>query len=81
MLAFQEQAQYGRTAGIKLGEYNVEALAAAFCCKGYRITTADQLGQVLREALQQSVPGLIDIPIDYSENLKRMQNVHRDFIH
>jgi hypothetical protein len=24
---------------------------------------------------------LIDIPIDYSDNLKLMQNVHQDFIH
>ncbi len=42
---------------------------------------ADQLGPVLREALQQSVPVLIDIPIDYSQNLKLMQDVHQDFIH
>ncbi len=56
MVAFQEQAHYGRTA-------------------------ADQLGPVLREALQQSVPVLIDIPIDYSQNIKLMQDVHQDFIH
>ena len=29
----------------------------------------------------QSVPVLIDIPIDYSQNLQLMQNVHQDFIH
>ena len=56
MVAFQEQAHYGCTAGV-------------------------QLGPVLREALQQSVPVLIDIPIDYSQNFKLMQDVHQDFIH
>ena len=81
MVAFQEEAHYGRTAGVQLGTYNVEALAEAFGCKGYRITAADQLGPVLREALQQSVPVLIDIPIDYSQNLKLMQDVHQDFSH
>lgn len=81
MVAFQEQAHYGRTAGVQLGHYNVEAFAEAFGCKGYRITAADQLGPVLREALQQSVPVLIDIPIDYSQNFKLMQDVHQDFIH
>ena len=81
MVAFQEQAHYGRTAGVQLGSYNVVAFAEAFGCKGYQITSADQLGPVLREALQQSVPVLIDIPIDYSQNLKLMQNVHQDFIH
>ena len=81
MVAFQEQAHYGSTAGVQLGYYNVEAFAEAFGCKAYRITSADQLGPVLREALQQAVPVLIDIPIDYSQNLKLMQDVHQDFIH
>jgi len=27
------------------------------------------------------VPVLIDIPIDYSQNFKLMQDVHQDFIH
>jgi len=81
MVEFQEQAHYGRNAGVKLGHYDVEAFAAAFGCKGYRITNADQLGPVLRKALQADCPVLIDIPIDYSNNLKLMQNVHQDFIH
>ena len=81
MVEFQEQAHYGRIAGVKLGHYDVEAFAAAFGCKGYRISSADQLGPVLREALQADGPVLIDIPIDYSDNLKLMQNVHQDFIH
>jgi len=53
----------------------------AFGCKGYRIASADQLGPILREALQQTLPVLIDIPIDYSQNLKLMQDVYQDFIH
>ena len=81
MVAFQEQAHYGRSAGVQLGPYDVEALAAAFGCKGYRISEADQLGPVLRDALQHSTPVLIDIPIDYSQNLKLMQDVHQHFIH
>jgi acetolactate synthase-1/2/3 large subunit len=81
MVSFQEQAHYGRTAGVQLGEYDVVGFAEAFGCKGYRIASADQLGLVLREALQQTVPVLIDIPIDYSHNLKLMQDVHQDFIH
>jgi len=67
--------------GCNCGSYNVVAFAEAFGCKGYQISSVDQLGPVLREALQQSVPVLIDIPIDYSQNLKLMQSVHQDFIH
>ena len=81
MVSFQEQAHYGRTAGVQLGQYDVVAFAQAFGCQGYCISSADQLAPVLREALQQTVPVLIEIPIDYSQNLKLMQNVHQDFIH
>lgn len=59
----------------------VVGFAEAFGCIGYRIANADQLGPVLREALQQEVPVLIDIPIDYSQNFKLMQDVHQDFVH
>jgi acetolactate synthase-1/2/3 large subunit len=81
MVAFQENAHYGRTAGVDLGDYDVVGFAEAFGCKGYKITNADQLGPALREALQKEVPVLIDIPIDYSQNFKLMQDVHQDFVH
>ena len=55
--------------------------AEAFGCRGYDISAADALGPVLQEALQQTVPVLINIPIDYSDNIKLMQNVHQQFIH
>ena len=79
MVACQEQAPYGRPAGVELGEYNVDGFAKALGCKGDRIATTDQLGPVLREALQQTLPVLIDIPIAYSQNFRLMQDVHRDF--
>ena len=81
MVAFQEQAHYGRTAGVQLGAYDVVKFAEAFGCKGYSINKADELAQTLREALNQTVPALIHIPIDYSDNLELMQHVHQSFIH
>ncbi len=81
MVEFQEQAHYGRVSGIELGHYDVVKFAEAFGCRGYDINAADSLGPVLQEALQQTVPVLINIPIDYSDNIKLMQNVHQQFIH
>lgn len=81
MVSFQEVARYGRTAGVALGDYDVVAYAQSFGCKGYRIAKAEELGPILREALLSPVPVLIDIPIDYTENIKLMQNVRQDFIH
>lgn len=73
---------------MELGEYIVVGFVEAIGCKskplaskGYRIAGADELGPILPEALQQTLPVLMDIPIDYCQNLKLMQDVYQDFIH
>ena len=81
MVEFQEQAHYGRVSGIQLGDYDVVKFAEAFGAKGYTINHADELGPVLRDALRQPVPALINVPVDYAENIRLMQNVHQQFIH
>ena len=81
MVEFQEQAHYGRVSGINLGYYNAAAFAESLGCKGYTIRDAEELHDVLQDALQQTVPAVIQIPIDYSDNIKLMQNVHQSFIH
>ena len=81
MVSFQEQAHYGRVSGIKLGHYDAVKFAESFGCKGYTISDAEDLHGVLQEALQQTVPAVIQIPIDYSDNMQLMQNVHQTFIH
>lgn len=82
MVAFQEEAHYGgRTAGIQLGRINTVAFAEAFGCKGIQITKAEELGPALCEALESPVPVLINIPIDYSENLALMEDVHESAVH
>ena len=81
MVEFQEQAHYGRVSGIQLGNYDVVKFAEAFGAKGYTINHADELRPVLRDALRQPVPALINVPVDYSDNIRLMQNVHQQFIH
>ncbi|CAN5535179.1 acetolactate synthase AlsS [soil metagenome] len=82
MVAFQEEAHYsGRTAGITLGQIDVVAFAESFGCKGIQISHPDELAPALREALASPVPVLINIPIDYSDNLKLMHEVHQAAIH
>ena len=81
MVEFQEQAHYGRVSGIELGHYDVVKFAESFGCRGYDVKSADSLGSVLQEALKQTVPVLINIPIDYSENIKLMKDIPQEFIH
>ncbi|HVE15247.1 MAG TPA: thiamine pyrophosphate-dependent enzyme, partial [Chthoniobacterales bacterium] len=82
MVSFQEAAHYGgRTAGVQLGRIDIVSLAAAFGCKGVQITHPDELAPALREGLASPVPFLINIPIDYSENLGLMQQIHQSVVH
>ncbi|NJL84453.1 MAG: acetolactate synthase large subunit, partial [Chloroflexaceae bacterium] len=41
--------------------------------KGYRVEAAEQLIPILKTALEQDVPTVIDCPVDYSENLRLSQ--------
>jgi len=80
MVAFQEQAHYGETAGIKLGSYDPVKFAEAFGCKGYSVKSADELPGIFEEAFKSDVPVLIHVPVDYSLNERLMQNVIQSFI-
>lgn len=80
MVAFQEQAHYGETAGIKLGSYDVVKFAESFGCKGYSVKSADDLPKIFDEAFKSPVPVLIHVPVDYSVNERLMQDVVQSFI-
>ena len=80
MVAFQEQAHYGETAGIQLGKYDLVKFAEAFGCKGYSIQSADELPVVFEEAFKSNVPVLIHVPVDYSLNERLMQNVIQSYV-
>lgn len=81
MVSFQEAAHYaGDTAGVELGYYDVKAYAESFGCKGYTIKSADEIAGVFQEAIGSEVPVLIHIPIDYSHNMRLMQDVIQSFV-
>ncbi len=80
MVAFQEQAHYGETVGVELGTYDVVKMAESYGCKGYDVRSADELAAILDEAFKSDVPVLINVPVDYSQNLRLMQDVVQQFI-
>jgi len=80
MVAFQEQAHYGETAGVQLGSYDPVKFAESFGCKGYSVKSADELLGIFDQAFKSDVPVLIHVPVDYSLNERLMQNVIQSFI-
>ena len=72
MVAFQQDMKYGRTSGVQLGDYDVVGYARSFGASGHRVTSRDQLADVLRTALAEPGPSLVDIPVDYSRNREEL---------
>lgn len=80
MVAFQEVAHYGESAGVELGTYDVVKLAESFGCKGYSVKSPDELPGIFQEAFKAEVPVLIHVQVDYSLNERLMQDVIQSFI-
>ncbi|MHA7652442.1 acetolactate synthase AlsS [Mycobacterium sp. ML4] len=78
MVGFQEELKYGRRSGVQLGEYDVVCYARAFGARGYRASTLDEFSSVLRQALSEPGPSLIDVPVDYSHNVDLAAHLHDD---
>jgi len=80
MVAFQQQNKYGRHSGVDFGPVDIVKYAEAFGATGFRVDHPDQFAATLRRAMETPGPVLIDIPVDYAENVKLGQALHRDVI-
>jgi len=69
LIEWKQQIHYGRSAFIKFGNPDFVKLAESMGLKGYRVTSAMDLIPILKEALEQNVPAVIDCPVDYRENM------------
>jgi acetolactate synthase-1/2/3 large subunit len=58
----------------KLRESNISSVSLA---KRIWISSDDELLPVLKDALNQKVPAIVDCPVDYSENLRLTEKLGR----
>ena len=80
MVEFQEEMKYGRSSGVDFGPVDFVKYAESFGAKGYRATSKEEFASLLQEALVQAVDGpvLIDVPIDYKDNIKLGETILPD---
>ncbi|WEV44555.1 acetolactate synthase AlsS [Streptococcaceae bacterium ESL0687] len=69
MVEFQEVMKYGRSSGVDLGPVDFVKYAEAFGAQGIRVNSKSELDQVLASIDSTKGPVVIDIPIDYSDNI------------
>jgi acetolactate synthase-1/2/3 large subunit len=70
LIQWKQQTHLGRESGVTFGNPDFVELARAFGAKGYRVESARQLGPILAEALAQTGPSIVDVPVDYRENTR-----------
>src|SRR5580658_8428171 len=77
MVAVQERAKYGRLSGVNFGPVDVVKYAEAFGATGLLISAPEQIAPQLRRAFETPGPVLIGINVDYSDNHKLFEKVHK----
>ena len=70
LVEWNQQRRFGRSFGVHFSNPDFVRYAQSFGIPAYRVTNANRLPDILREALAQDLPSIVAIPIDYRENLK-----------
>jgi acetolactate synthase-1/2/3 large subunit len=70
LVQWKQIKKFGRQTGVDFGNPDFVQFAESFGAKGYRVEKASQLIPTLDEAFKQATPAIIDLPVDYRENLK-----------
>lgn len=78
MVEFQEEMKYKRSAGVEFGPVDYVKYAESFGAKGLRVTNQEELEAALKEGYATEGPVLIDIPVNYKDNIKLSTNVLPD---
>ncbi|MBW4513515.1 MAG: acetolactate synthase large subunit [Scytonematopsis contorta HA4267-MV1] len=63
----------GKSSFVHFGNPDFVKFAESMGLKGYRVESATDLVPILKEALAQDVPTVIDCPVDYRENVRFTQ--------
>ncbi len=65
-IVWKQQKKFGRCSGTDFDNPDFVGLAESFGMPAWRCESIDDLPRYLKEALDQSLPTLIELPIDYS---------------
>jgi acetolactate synthase-1/2/3 large subunit len=70
LIDWKQQTEFGRPFGVEFGNPDFVAYAESFGLAAFRPSTAAELYPTLMRALEHDGPSLVEVPIDYRENLR-----------
>ena len=77
LIEWKEKLRYGREFFTRFANPDFVKLAESFGARGYRVTAENDLLPIIKEALDQKRPAIIDCPVDYTENMKLTEKLGR----
>jgi acetolactate synthase I/II/III large subunit len=75
VIELHQMRKFGRLAGTKFTNPDLVALAEAFGIAGLRVESADDLVPTLRRAFDLDTSCVVEIPIDYRENVRFSERI------
>lgn len=70
LIKWHQDKKFGRDAFIDFNNPDFIKFAESFGARGYRVNSADELVPVIEKAIADDTVVIIDVPIDYTENMK-----------
>lgn len=70
LIKWHQDKKFGRDAHIDFNNPDFVTYAESFGAKGYRINAAAELLPTIKQAIADDTVVVIDVPVDYSENMK-----------
>jgi acetolactate synthase I/II/III large subunit len=70
LIDWKQRNEFGRPFGVEFGNPDFVAYAESFGIAGFRPASAADLLPTIRRALDVDGPALVEVPIDYRENLR-----------
>ncbi len=68
LIKWKSEKKFGASFGVDFSNPDFVKLAESFGAVGIRLQSSNQFEGVLRDALSKTMPVIIDVPIDYSDN-------------
>jgi acetolactate synthase I/II/III large subunit len=75
LIDWKQRNEFGRAFGVEFGNPDLVRYAESFGMPGFRPASSAELPAMLRRAFDHPGPALVDVPIDYRENLRLTEHL------
>jgi acetolactate synthase-1/2/3 large subunit len=76
LIEWKQVNKFGNHYGVRFDNPDLVKYAESFGLHGYKVEKASDLKPVLQKALQDNMPSVIEVPVDYNENHRLAEDLY-----